>query len=88
MLHPTGSLAILAFSRMHSEGFLFLSGDLGAGLRLPRFRHMCAERWQAFAACSIWRFPGDWQSAVSLDVSWVVSHHVMSRRFYGVRFLQ
>ena len=34
----------LNFSRMRSEKFLFLSGGLGAGSCLTRFRRVCAER--------------------------------------------
>ena len=37
-------VVVLHFSRMRSEGFLFLSGGLGAGSCLTRFRHVCAER--------------------------------------------
>ena len=38
---------------MRSEGFLFLSGGLGVGSCLTRFRRVCAERSRAFAACPL-----------------------------------
>ena len=41
-----------SFSRMRSEGFLFLGAGPGAGLCLTRFRHVCAERSRTSAACS------------------------------------
>ena len=48
----SGLFVLPIFSRMRSEGFLFLSGGLGAGSCLTRFRGVCAERSRAFAACS------------------------------------
>ena len=47
---------------MRSEGFFFLTGGVGAGLRWPRFRGEVAERSQA---CSLGRGHGDWPSVVS-----------------------
>ena len=50
---PSKSYEYLSFffpPRMRSEGFLFLSGGLGAGSCLTRFRHVCAERSRASAS--------------------------------------